>query len=748
MRRIAVAGLLLAPALLATSCHRREGAYLDLAARSAAADHRRAYTFALLGPPSGEPLRGPGLVPDDSGPLRRVVSRRVSELLFSFRSVEPRVAVLDMEPAPGLSGQSLKLRLNEAPIGELAVAPGRRRYRIDLPAAAQKPGANRLGLTFREATPAGPPGRVAAALHAVAVGPASDPALADLAAPGAPPPFAVESVGEHKRLVQTGAGTIRWVFRLPAEAELRVTPGLDPAARGRVRFRVVLEDEAGRRELWAAELTSASTRELRLPLPGAPDSLAALSFEIEGGAGAWGRWDAPRIVSPQAPPPPVRRPHGAEASKRAESLRRALAGSSVLLIILDAARARQFGCYGYAPATTPEIDRIAREGVVFERAFAPAVYTLASMASLWTSLQPDEHGAGVEQGVKLGRGPLTLAERLEARGITTGGFVANGMAGPAFGLDRGFSRFVEVFRGHGSAADSFRFEFWPWLEQHRAQRFFAYAHYREPHFPYDAPAAWLARFGPDAPLPPEAKTQEGFITRVNWGGRELSPEEQAHLVRLYDANLAFADAEIGALRRQLEALGLWERLLVIVTADHGEALYEHDGFVGHNQQLYEPSVHIPLVVRFPGGVGPSGARLRGLVDSLDIGPTIADAFGLPLEGRDGFGGRSLLPVALGAPGKDMVFSRTTGERPRYMLRDTRFKYVYHSRFGPEELFDLEADPDEATDLSAQRPLLLGHYRQVLAAWLLGLRRGLGESVPESDLTPEQRENLKALGYVQ
>jgi arylsulfatase len=748
VRRPVVAGLVLAGGLAALACGGREPVFLDLVAASGAADHVRAYGFALLGPPSGEPFRGPGLLLDDSGGLRRAHSRRVSELLFTFRAPEPRALVLDLEPAPGSTAQSVRLRLNDTAVGELELGSGRRRHRIELPEAAQKAGANRLGLTFREAVPVEAAGRVAAILHAVAFGPASDSSLTDLADAGAPPPFSIEAAPAGPRLVQAGAGAIRWAFRLPRDAELRVTPSLAPGARGRVRFRVVLQTEAaGPRELWAREVGT-DAREVRLPLPGEPGTPAALSLEIEGGAGARGRWQTPRVVSPQPPDPPLRRGFAADEAQRAEALARELSGSSVLLIVLDAARARQFGAYGYSRPTTPEIDRIAREGVVLERAYAPAVYTLASMASLWTSLHPDEHGAGVEQGVKLGRGPLTLAERLEARGIVTGGFVANGMAGPAFGLDRGFSRFVEVFRGHGAAADSFRHEFWPWLSERRGGRFFAYAHYREPHFPYDAPASYVARFGPDAPLPPEARTQESFITRVNWGGRELSPEEQAHLVRLYDANLAYADSEIGALRRHLEALGLWDRLLVIVTADHGEALYEHDGFVGHNQQLYEPSVHIPLILRFPGGRGPAGSRVAGLVDTLDIAPTVADAFGLPAEARRGMAGRSLLPVILGAPGKDAVLSRSTGERPRFMLRDARFKYVYHSRFGPEELFDLETDPAEGRDLSASRPLLTACYRQRLAGFLLGLRRGQGEVVPEGDLTPEQRENLRALGYVQ
>ncbi len=744
----AAGGALLALALGLAGCRARENVYLDLAASAAAADHERAYSFTLLGPPSGEPRRGPGLTREDAGALPHVVARRMSEILFVLRDLAPQQAVLDLEPRVGLRTQSLKVRLNDMDIGELALTPGRRRYRVTLPAAVQKAGPNRLALVFREgAAEAGSAALVAASVHSIALGSLEDPALLDLTLPAAPPPFAIEATAGRGRLVQTGAGAIRWTFGVPRDAELRVAARRHAlSGQSRVRFRATLGNDGERRELWGRELGAGAAEEIRVPLGGA-DAPATLSLEIEGGAGAWGAWEAPRVVSRQAADPPLRRPFTPAEAQRGEALRRGLAGSNVLLIILDAARARQFGCYGYGRPTTPEVDRIAREGVVFERAYAPAVYTLASMASLWTSLQPDEHGAGVAHGVKLGAGPLTLAERLEARGITTGGFVANGMAGPAFGLARGFSTFLEVFRGHGSAADSFRHEFWPWLEKQRGKRFFAYAHYREPHFPYDAPPGFVARFGPDAPLPAYAKTEERFITSVNWGGRALSPEEQAHLVRLYDANLAYADAEIGALRRRLEELGLWEKALVIVAADHGEALYEHDAFVGHNQQLFEPSVHIPLIVRFPGRAA-AGTRRAGLVDSLDIGPTIADAFGLPAEGRYAFGGRSLLPVAGGAPGKDAVLSRTTSDRPRYMLRDSRFKYVYHSRFGPEELFDLEADPGETREIGATQPTLRGYYRQKLAGFLLTLRRGQGEVVPDSALTPEQRENLRALGYVQ
>jgi len=743
----AVRVALLGMGLLA--CGRSENVYLDLAERAAAADHVRSYRFAPLGPPAGEPWRGPGLLREAAGLLPRVASRRLSEVSLFLDEPAPRGIVLDLEPRPGLVAQTLKVWLNDTELAFQPLAPARRRYLFVLPAAAQRSGANRLGLVFGEAAAALPGiGRAAATLHAVALGPEGDAGLQDLVSPGAPPPFGVVSANGRRDLVQAGAGQVRWSFRLPQAAELRTTPRLLPeAGRARVRFRVGLESEGASRELWAREWTPELALELRLPLAGSVGSPVTLSLELEGGAGAWGRWEAPRVVSRQPPEPPLRQPFGPAESKTGESLRRDLGGASVLLIVLDAARAQQLGCYGYPHPTTPEIDRIAREGVVFERAYTPAVYTLAAMASAWTSLHPDEHGAGIEQGVKLGAGPPTLAEGLSAHGVSTAAFVANVIAGPVFGLGRGFARSTEVFRGHGSAADSFRVELWPWLEENHARRFFAYAHYREPHFPYDAPPAFVARFGPDAPLPAAAKTDESFVSSVNWHGRGLNAAEQAHLVRLYNANLAYVDAEIGALRRRLEELGAWRRTLVIVTADHGEQLYERR-FVGHNEQLYEPSVRIPLLVRFPAGRGPTGVRVGGLVDTTDLAPTIAEAFGLPPEATRAFDGRSLLPVIAGAPGKAAVVSRTLGDRPRYMLRDERYKYIGDTRLGREQLFDLEADPAEDRDLAAARPTLVAYYRQRLAAWLVGLRRVRGEALGEGSLTPEQRENLKALGYVQ
>jgi arylsulfatase A-like enzyme len=190
---------------------------------------------------------------------------------------------------------------------------------------------------------------------------------------------------------------------------------------------------------------------------------------------------------------------------------------------------------------------------------------------------------------------------------------------------------------------------------------------------------------------------------------------------------------------------------VIVAADHGEELFEH-GWIGHNVHLYEPSVRVPLVIRFPRAAGVNGGqRIKALTDLLDVAPTVADVFGVLGKGGSDreFQGRSLLPVLAGAPGKPAVLSRTVWDRPRYALRDERFKFHYDSRSGEERLFDLDGDPDERRDLAASRPLRAAYYRQALHAWTLELaRRSRGGAGTEATLTCEQCENLRSLGYIQ
>ena len=558
-----------------------------------------------------------------------------------------------------------------------------------------------------------------------------------------------------RALVQVGPSTVRFALPLPPAAELRFTLGTEASA-GPVRTWVTLEaGGADEREVWSASRSPGSpgTEEVAVPLARRPGP-ARVSFHVEGPPGVPVRatWGTPRVLGRGSADGLRARPHRPPDRARGKALRSALAGANVLVLVLDAAAARHFGCYGYERPTTLNVDRIAREGVLFERAYALAPFTIAAMSSMWTSQYPDEHHAGIRHRAPLPPEPLTLAELLSARGVSTAGFVANPSAGPPFGLHRGFGQFHLLYDA-GEArfsgvrrAEEFRPLLRDWLSRVGPRRFFAYVHYLEPHFPYDPPAPFDRLFGPVRALPTEARRDDGWVNRVNASRHSPSADEAADLVRLYDGSLTYVDREVGWLRQTLERLGLLERTVIVVTADHGESLLER-GSIGHGAHVYEECVRVPFVVRFPSGRGPAALRVTELVDHLDVAPTVADIFGV-LDGPAArqFEGVSLLDVVAGAPGKGVVVTRTMQERPTYSLSDGRWKLIHSLKTGRRELYDLSRDPDEGQDLVGAEPLWAELTRQELYRWLRDLRPGTVGSTEEV-LTPAEIETLRALGYV-
>jgi arylsulfatase A-like enzyme len=739
----------------------------DLAARMAVADRWSSRDVLLFGTPAAEPHQAEGFY-REAGSARFLWSKAESELSLQWPEPLPRAAVLEMAPYGGVKGQAVQVRLNGAEVARFALNDARFRYRLELPAEAQKSGDNRLRFTFTHtASPSAAGGnedrrQLAAAFYSLTVGSRGDAGLEDLLRRDAPPPFAVTEAAGVPVLAQVGPSSLRYALALPEAAELRFTPELNPQARAAAasaQLRVTVEPESGgEREVWTGQVGSSSKpKEVRVPLPGRAGDVVRLGMHVSGAGSerfAWAAWRAPRVLgrSMTAAEPSRAAPFTPEEEKRAQPLRERLQGLNVLLVVLDAARASSLGCYGYAAPTSPEVDRLASEGIVFERAYTPAVYTLGAMSSLWTSQYPDRHHAEVSYADRLPADRLTLAQALAARGVHTAGFVNNAMAGTAFGFERGFAEFTEVFRLFpelGSRAEGFRRVLPQWLEKNKARPFFAYVHVREPHSPYDPPPPFNARFGPDAPLDLEQRRGRAWYTDVNQGRVKPTADEIAHLRRLYDGNLAYADQEVGRLRQALQEAGLLEKTVLVITADHGEQLYEH-GYISHSAQVYEQSVRVPLVVRLPQGRGPRGVRVREMVDLLDLAPTVVDVLlgaGVGPAARE-FQGRSLLPVIAGAPGKAAVLSRTVWERPVYALRDARYKLMYDSRTGQGKLFDLEADPGETRDLARERPLRADWYRQTLQQWLSGLAEGSAHAATGSaeKLTPEQCENLKSLHY--
>jgi arylsulfatase A-like enzyme len=266
-------------------------------------------------------------------------------------------------------------------------------------------------------------------------------------------------------------------------------------------------------------------------------------------------------------------------------------------------------------------------------------------------------------------------------------------------------------------------------------------HYREPHFPYDPPAPYAERF-PLEKLPRRAATDKHFLDSVC--GRTGGPtsQDRRDMARLYDANLAYVDAEVGWLWQQVVEAGLDETTAVVVTSDHGEALCEH-GFVGHNLQVYDESVHVPLIVRRPGR---SWSRSHeALVSLLDIAPTILGLLGLD-EGETPFEGRDLLADALGGGPPQAVFSRSATKPPAFALRDEDFAFIYQPALDKTELFDRRRDPFELHNIADEHPELVERYRPEVLARAARLNNPIVP--PATKETPELLDRLEALGYVE
>jgi arylsulfatase A-like enzyme len=738
----------------------------DLAERTPVAERWSEREVILFGTPSSAPFLGGGFHREARIDTEAFAwSKAEAEVLLPFDRAVARAAVVDLASYDGVEDQDAEVFLNGIPVGEFRLGRQRSRHYLSLPPETQQPGENRLRFVFAQAAipmERDPESRdrrqLAAAFYSLTVGLEADPGLQDLLRREAPRPFAVTVDEGVPVLSLVGPSAVRFALRLPGAAELRFEPELPVAARaaaGGAVFRATLEREgaAGEEELFRLELrgNEEGPGEVVVPLDGEQGEIVGVGLRVEALEGrgfAWGTWRAPRILGRGGGDPLETAPLAPAQDALADGIRRGLKDANVVLVILDAARARQFGAYGYERDTTPVIDAIAADGIVFENVYTPAVYTLGAMSSVWTSQYPDRHHGDVSFQSPLPPDRLTLAEVLSGQGIRTAGFTATAVSGSFNGFDRGFDEFEDVWQTVGSRADAFREVLPGWIEAHAGERFFLYVHYREPHFPYDPEPPFDTKFGPDGPIPKVARRDMSFFREINQGRQPFSEEEQAHLVRLYDGNLGYVDREVGKLQRALQDAGVWDRTVFMVSADHGEGLWEH-GWIGHNVQVYEPSAHIPLIIRLPEGVGPRGVRVGELADMVDFAPTVADVFGARAAGgadRE-FMGRSLLPVIAGAPGRPAVVSRTVWETPRYALRDGVWTYIYDTATGAEELFDTRSDPDEQSDVAGAHPLRTAWFRQTLLHWVSSVFRPGAAGTAEVSMSRDECEALKALGYL-
>jgi len=433
----------------------------------------------------------------------------------------------------------------------------------------------------------------------------------------------------------------------------------------------------------------------------------------------------------------------------------------VVVWLVDTLRADRLGCHGYARDTSPRLDALARGGVLFERAHAPANWTQPSVAALLSGRMPGAFDAGFASAAP--EGLVMAAEHFAAAGYATAGFTATVATAARFGFAQGHEEYEELDllldpdqrtkrAGEVYGADRLVDEARRWLDRRArgaapdARPFVLYLHSVDPHAPYGGPTAGPSFAGPyDGPI-------DGSVAGIAQAQREgyvFTEADRRHVSDLYDDDVRFNDAQLGALADELAARGLLQDTLLVVVSDHGEELWER-GALGHGHaNLHAELTHVPLVLHWPAGL-PAGRRVPSLVGTLDLLPTLLELCGLP-PAADAEG-RSLAALARGAAPADapaLLLDRCKGGAPVSALRTPAWLLHAGGAPGVSGLFDLGADPAARSDVAGAHAAEEGRLRAALAA--LVARRdaawaglGAGREVPADAATVEK---LRALGYL-
>ena len=419
---------------------------------------------------------------------------------------------------------------------------------------------------------------------------------------------------------------------------------------------------------------------------------------------------------------------------------------NVFILILDAARASNFGVSGYERETTPHIDEFARGGFVFSRAFSECPNTSCSIPNLISGVSFVDAGAPPAWH-RLSDTMTTLAEYLVDIGYYTIGLSANPNNSVARNSHQGFDEFHEMWRWEGQ-----RRRHPERRDPHRlsrraieamqtvddAQPVFMLLHYVPPHEPY-APRPEYDIFGDPTY---DGSVRPGVLFRdVRQGRRTLSPADVEEMIALYDGNLRMADDAVGEVFEALKADARWANSIVLVTADHGEAFFEH-GVHGHNSTLYDEMLHIPFILRLPHGQVPDHVDTDSLVILSDVVPTILGRVGLEPHGE--VAGIDLLR-ADPPPGPRVIFQRRPGDR-RFAARTLTRKALFSLDGRNPMLFDLATDPRELHNIVDVRPLLHQGFVALLRDHLLAAqaRNTQSEGI---ELPAEDLRELRSLGYL-
>ena len=427
---------------------------------------------------------------------------------------------------------------------------------------------------------------------------------------------------------------------------------------------------------------------------------------------------------------------------------------NVILVSLDTLRADRMGVYGYHRNTTPHLEALADQGVVFENFYYNGGGTLPSHMSMMTSLYPHVHRV-LDKEKTLEEERVTLAEVFKDAGYATAGFADAGWMKGKFGFDQGF----EIYDDVGGRFEKILPKAFAWIREHRDQKFFLFLHTYDTHsesgeLPYSCPGGYASQYTSDFQVDFDGCIDDKCASRllksindeVKAGQAQVadffSPADVEYISALYDGCINYVDDRVAELTELLKKLKIFDQTLIVITSDHGEEFSEH-GYFLHSQGGHEEVAHIPLIVKFPYQEY-SGVRVEWLGAMVDLMPTILDI--LDLEVPSDAQGITLLPaVTDGSATREDV--KMVG-----VFRTNNWKFFERD----QRLFDMNADRGEKRNIFSSEPNVVASLRERLDELYREHKRAIEifeESRVSSDeneavpLTADEIKQLKALGYL-
>ncbi|NUP95160.1 MAG: sulfatase-like hydrolase/transferase [Planctomycetaceae bacterium] len=445
-----------------------------------------------------------------------------------------------------------------------------------------------------------------------------------------------------------------------------------------------------------------------------------------------------------------------------EAENRPLKRPNIVLVTIDTLRADHLGCYGFYRDTTPRIDAFSKDALVFEQAYATMATTLPSHASMLTSRYPIEHGitANLMHGGKpfgWAGGMLSFAQVAKDAGYATAGFVSAAPLKVPSGIGAGFETWSEPKAAERKAGETLG-DALPWIEQHAKEPFFLWIHFYDPHWPHRAPEPFDGMFdGLDDTAKKEAWIAERGIPERATRSNGKKDTETRWALDNYCEEVRYADDQFGRVIDALKAKGLYDKSVVVLTADHGEGLNQHD-WTAHGL-VWDEQLRVPLLMRFPAAAQVAPGRTDKLVSLIDLMPTVLGRV-QPLETKkwraffeNATGVDALAPDFKERP----VFAQRTGRElattddgepgEMYAITAREWKFI-HEPTVAERLFDRAKDPFELRDISKQDPNSTAARLRDIERMMAEQRYRLSKLGPAGagEMDPELQRQMNELGY--